>query len=58
MAFEYSLQNKTFMSVMFAINKLGQRTMKTAIKIFWPFHCFKIEGKKHLMLGTARTKVT
>ena len=28
------------------VNKQDQRTMKTGIKYFWPFRCFRIEGQK------------
>ena len=28
------------------INKYDQRTTKMAIKYFWPFGCFRIEGRK------------
>ena len=28
------------------VNKQGEWTMKTAIKYFWPFGCFRIKGQK------------
>ena len=33
-------------SKLLRLNKQGQWTMKTAIKIFFPFSCFRIEGRK------------
>ena len=32
------------------VNKYGQRTNKMAVKYFWPFGRFRIEGQKHYIL--------
>ena len=33
------------------VNKQGKWTMKTAIKYFWPFGRFRIEGQKHFFIS-------